>query len=181
MPVFMAPKVGKNLETKPVRMEGFEEEGPFAEHFDILRYYEEATDDAARKAATTTITKGNGQLVKEEFDRNRYMAEVLKAQLKGWRLIAPYCPPDMDEKEFAERTEAHPDTGDQRWWKFTPANVASLPWDVTTFLFGEIQRCGGAVATRPLIVTTDSGQRLDFRGSHAGVEQRAEPALPDPV
>lgn len=176
MPIQMKPKTEAGAGTKKVRMEGFlteeEEGGKFDEFFLISAYLPDSVNDDARKKATTTIQGSNGRVPKEEYSPATYITEMIRAQLKDFRLIAPPRPEDMSEKEYEERTETHKDTGDLRWWKFTAINVADLPRDARNFLLGEIVECGGAIATRNLLVTTARGIELDFQKTNVGMGVR---------
>ena len=145
MPVRLTPSADAVISTKRVSMPEWDTEGPYAEWIEILVFLRTETLEAAQKAGRRTVVE-RGQ-TKEEIANEPYYRSLFDAQVKGWRLL------DQDLKEIP----------------FSPEHLAALPWDVKFWLNGQIIRCGGALATRDLVVETASGTPLDFKSTDAGV------------
>ncbi len=183
MPIVMQPaRPTPTQPTKDIRMDAFEAEGPYAEHFTILDYLHATTHDEARKAGTIIkVPAQSGKPAVEEWSQSAYIAYLLDKQLKGWSLIAPPVEmvPHLTPEEYAKRTQQGPKEG-VRWWRFLPENVAELPDPVKGWLLGEILACTGVIATRDIVVRNKKGTVLDFRHAHGSLGARAGEGVPDP-
>lgn len=156
MPLFMAPKPEANTKTRKVTPPGWETTGPLCEFFEILEYTDPAVVRAAQKAGRESTVNGNGRTA-EETNRAAYLQYLFALQLKGWRvLVAPGVPatPETMEEEDG-----------YLFWKFTPKNVADLPWDLQDWVEEQIRLRGGATPTSALVTKADDGTLLDFRSS----------------
>lgn len=157
MPVRLTPAPDSVIPTKAVSMAEWDTDGPLEEHIDILVFLRTDTLEAARKAATRTIVQGSR--TREEINEAAYLRALFDVQVKGWRLLDP---------NGAEIP-------------YTPENLAALPWDVRSWLHDEILACGGSIATRNIVVRTDSGIALDYKSPDGVVGAEQESRVPDPA
>lgn len=149
-----APRPENNTVTRKITPPGWASDGPKAEYFTIITYTDPAVVRAAQKAGRETTVAGNGRSA-EENNRAAYLHSLFTAQLKDWRvLVDPSVSPDPETME---------EEGGYFFWKFTPENVAALPWDLQDWLEEQIRACGGASATSALVTQADDGTLLDFR------------------
>lgn len=148
---------------------------PTREWCDILDYLDVGVLRAARQAGIKTITQGSR--TREEQDDDAYLDSLFTKQLKGYQLEA--LPEDVaeDQKQPKEENRQFEQVDGVWRWKFTPANIAKLPPDLRNWLHVEILTCGGIVPTATVVVTTDSGQVLDFRSTDGQLGAAEEPEI----
>jgi hypothetical protein len=145
--------------TKEVTPPEWEGEGVYREYFTILAFTEESVLEAARDAARKVTVVG--KTTREESDQKVFNATLVERCLKGWHIMAP-----PDARVDPERMEQ---ADGVCWWKFTPANVADLPWDLKAWLAAQIVSSAGSIPTRDLVTEGPTGKPLSFRWQDAGV------------
>jgi hypothetical protein len=153
MPIRQRPRAGDPIKTRTFTPEGLDAEGEFREFFDLKDYLPPEVVKQARTEATKTTIQGKEKV--EEVDGSLFYLGVVKAQLVGWRIMAPPDAPFDPATMFAESGQA--------WWKYLPANVDNLPEDVIVLLFNEIMAQGNLVPTRTLQTVGPDGRPVTFR------------------
>lgn len=168
MPVRKEPKAGSVIGRKRVTPDELMpeaiqlEDGTYVqpdpeEWIEIKDYLPDAVIVAARKAATTTITQGTR--VRDEWDGRVFTRYLLDQQVTAWSLIDADTMLPLD---------------------FTPDNLHALPWDMRDWLAAQIQSCGGVVATRGLVLKTNSPQVMDFRDQNGELDTGDDARVLDP-